>query len=165
MRTDISNTAGVESRLWEAIEDHHIGMLAPAGAARIHAQPMTAFPERSNRELWFFSRRDTNLARMIGESLPAMFTVQYRDLYACMGGDLRIIADPMRMERYWNAVVAAWHPGGRRDPNLTMLSLEVHDAQVWLSDAGPVKFAWEIAKANATRHAPDLGGRTHLAFH
>jgi len=165
MRTDIHNPADVEFRLWEEIEDRHVGMLAPGGAARIHAQPMTAFPERSNRALWFFSRRDTDLARMISGSLPAMFTVQHRDFYACLSGELRVSPDERRMERYWNAVVAAWHPAGRRDPNLTLLRLDVQDAQVWLSEAGPVKFAWEIAKANATRHMPDLGGRAHLTFH
>ena len=35
--------------------------------------------------------------------------------------------------------------------------LDCDDAQVWVSDAGPVKFAWEIARANATGRAPDLG--------
>jgi len=28
-----------------------------------------------------------------------------------------------------------------------------------------VKFAWEIAKANATYHQPHVGGRTHLDLH
>ena len=165
MRTDLTNPADVEHRLWEDIESHHTGMLLPVNGARIHAQPMTAFPERGTRQLWFFTRTDTDLARQIGKGSAAMFMVQLKGLQACIGGELRVAPDPSRMERYWNAVVAAWYPGGRNDPKLTMLCLDCEDAQVWISEGSPVKFAWEIAKANATRHMPDLGGRTHLEFH
>jgi general stress protein 26 len=69
------------------------------------------------------------------------------------------------MDRYWNAVVAAWYPDGKDDPQLTMLRLDCADAEVWISDDGPVKFAWEIAKANATHQPPDAVGRAHLDFH
>jgi general stress protein 26 len=164
MRTDPKNPADVEHRLWDDIESHNTGMLLPVGGPPVHAQPMTAFPERSSRQLWFFTRSDTDLVRQIGKGSMAMFILQQRELQACIGGELHVQYDPARMERYWNAVVAAWHPGGRNDPKLTMLALDCHDAQVWLSEAGPMKFAWEIAKANATRHMPDLGGRTHLQF-
>ena len=37
--------------------------------------------------------------------------------------------------------------------------LDARDAEVWCSQAGPVTFAWEIAKANARKHEPHLGGR------
>lgn len=165
MRIDINNPADVENRLWDDIESHHIGMLMPVGGTPMHAQPMTAFPERSSRQLWFFTRTDTDLARQVAGGSQAMFVLQQRDLQACISGALSIRFDPARMERYWNAVIAAWYPAGRNDPKLTMLCLECHDAQVWISEAGPMKFAWEIAKANATHHAPDLGGRAHLNFH
>jgi general stress protein 26 len=165
MRTDITSPTDVELRLWEDLESHHIGMLMPLGEPTMHAQPMTAFPERASRQLWFFTRTETELARHIGGGAYAMFTLQHHDLHACIGGHLHLEHDEVRLERYWNAVVAAWYPEGRNDPALTMLRFDCHDAQVWLSEAGPVKFAWEIAKANATHQAPDLGGRAHLRFH
>jgi general stress protein 26 len=165
MRTNINNPADVEHRLWNDIEAHQIGMLMAVGGAAHHAQPMTAFAERGRRQMWFFTRNDTDLVRQIGDGHEAMFMFQQRDLQACIDGHLTVQHDPVRMERYWNAVVAAWHPAGRNDPKLTLLCLDCNDAQVWLSEAGPVKFAWEIAKANATRHQPDLGGRAHLDFH
>jgi general stress protein 26 len=165
MRTDITNPVDVENRLWDEIESHHTGMLTPVGGAAMHAQPMTAFPERSGRQLWFFTRTDTDMARHVGAGCRAMFILQQRDLQACIAGNLSIRFDPARMERYWNAVAAAWHPAGRNDPKLTLFCLDCEDAQVWISEAGPMKVAWEIAKANATHHMPDLGGRAHLSFH
>jgi general stress protein 26 len=165
MAVDPHNPADVEFRLWEEIESHKTGMLGPAGGEPCHAQPMTAFPERGRRQLWFYTRDDTELARRIGDGCMGAFVFQRPDLQACMLGMMHLERDPVRIERYWNAVVSAWYPGGRTDPRLTMISFEAEDAQVWLSAVGPMRFAWEIAKANATRHAPDLGGRTHLDFH
>lgn len=165
MRTDLTNPADVEIRLWEDIESHHTGMLMPLGEVGMHAQPMIAFPERPTRQLWFFTHKDTDLARRVSGGVHAMFTVQHRDLHACIAGDLRVDHDDARVERYWNAVVAAWYPQGRNDPMLTMLRFDCHDAQVWISETGPVKIAWEIAKANATHQAPALGGKAHLTFH
>ena len=73
--------------------------------------------------------------------------------------------DRERMDKYWNATVAAWYPNGKDDPRLTLLRLDARDAEVWISEAGPARFAWEIAKANATREQPDLGGHTRLNLH
>jgi general stress protein 26 len=165
MQTDPRNPADVEFRLWEEIESHKVGMLNVVSAQPIHAQPMTAFPERARRQLWFFTRMDSPIALQIGDGRMGMFTYQRNDVQACMAGLMHIERDPVRIERYWNAVVAAWNPEGRADPRLTMISFDCEDAQVWVSDVGPMRFAWEIAKANATRHAPDVGGRTHLDFH
>jgi general stress protein 26 len=86
-------------------------------------------------------------------------------LYACLGGLIRPDPDRERMDRYWNPVVAAWYPEGKDDPRLTLLRLDARDAEVWITEAGPARFAWEIAKANATREQPDLGGRTTLNLH
>ena len=94
-----------------------------------------------------------------------MFVYQRDDIQACIGGRLSLEHDRARMDRYWNAVVAAWYPDGKDDPQLTLLRLDADDAQVWITEAGPVKFAWEIAHANATRQQPDLGGRTDLNLH
>ncbi|HWA61625.1 MAG TPA: pyridoxamine 5'-phosphate oxidase family protein [Caulobacteraceae bacterium] len=180
MRTDLTNPADVEHRLWEELEDHKVGMLGvfgaephpsqprhaqPRHAQPRHAQPMTAFAERGRRQLWFYTRTDTDLARQVAGGARGLFILQLRDLQASICGQMHIQHDPVRIERYWNAIVSAWHPGGRTDPKLTLLCLDCEDAQVWISESAPVRFAWEIAKANATRHEPVLGGRTHLDFH
>lgn len=164
MSTDTQDLAAVERRLWSELEDHQIGMLGIDGSPR-QTQPMTAFLERDVNQIWFFTRSDTELSKMIGEGRRANFILQTKALQALITGELTLQYDPERIDRYWNAVVAAWYPQGRQDSGLTMLCLNCQDAQVWLSEAGPVRFAWEIAKANATHQPPELGGRASLNFH
>ena len=157
-----------EDRLFKAIEDTRVGMLGVAGGEPRHMQPMTAYVEREANELWFFTYRDTDLVRDVNASGGhyAMFCVisKDREVYACLGGELEEHFDRERMERYWNPVVAAWYPEGKDDPRLTLLRMRLDDAQMWLSQAGPVRFAFEIAKANMTRDQPDLGGRADIRF-
>ena len=157
-----------EDRLFKAIEDTRVGMLGVAGGEPRHMQPMTAYVEREANELWFFTYRDTDLVRDVNASGGhyAMFCVisKDREVYACLGGELEEHFDRERMERYWNPVVAAWYPEGKDDPRLTLLRMRLDDAQMWLSQAGPVRFAFEIAKANMTKDQPDLGGRADIQF-
>lgn len=165
MSVDLKNPADVEHFLWDEIERRQVGMLMLVGGPPQHAQPMTAFVERDERQLWFFADANTDLVKNIGVGQKCMFIWQQRDLHACISGRLTVQHDRDRMDRYWNAVVAAWHPAGRKDPALTLLAMACEDAQAWVSMAGPVKAVWEIAKANATRRTPDLGAATHLQFH
>lgn len=165
MSTDLTNRADAERRLWDEIEKHNTGMLGVTRGAAHHTQPMTAFVERKTNQLWFFTRTDTDLAREIAEGKTAMFVHQQRDFQACIGGQLTLQHDTDRINKYWNSVVAAWYPDGKDDPKLTMLCLDCDDAQVWISEGGPVKFVWEIAKANATHTTPSVGSSTSVNFH
>ena len=165
MSANVKDSAAVERRFWNEIENHQVGMLGVVGGTPHHLQPMTAFAEPAGNQLWFFTRHDTDLVREVGDGRQAMFVFQQRDFRACVAGRLSVRHDPARMDRYWNAVVAAWHPEGKDDPHLTLLCLDCADAQVWISEAGPMRFAWEIAKANATGPQPHLGARMEVRFH
>jgi general stress protein 26 len=163
MSTDPTNIPDVKKRLWKAIDERHgTGMLGLMDSDQ-HFQPMTAFVEEDAGQIWFFTRKDTDLARATAGGM-AMFTIQTNDLQACIGGRLTETLDRARMDKYWNSVVAAWYPDGKDDANLTMLRMDLADAEVWIS-ANPVKFAWEIAKANATHSIPDAGDKAHIDFH
>ncbi len=164
MKTDTKDLAAVQTRLWDEIKKGGgTGMLGLTKSGD-HYQPMTAFVERDTNQIWFFTRKDTGLVRDLGEAGSAMFVFQADKLQACIGGGLAVAFDRERMDRYWNPVVAAWYPDGKDDPQLTMLRMDCVDAEIWISDDGPVKFAWEIAKANVTHTTPDAGGKAHVEF-
>lgn len=157
----------IEKKLWKAIDQQKIGMLGAAGGAPKHLQPMTGFCDPDRSSIWFYSRRDTDLARDVGEAGHAgmfCFADKDRELWACLGGDLSLDHDPQRIEDNWSPVVAAWYPEGKDDPQLTLIRLEVVEARVWVSELGPLKFGYAIAKANATHRPPDVGSRTDLNF-
>jgi general stress protein 26 len=150
-----------QDRLWDAVEKHQIGMLGATGDGH-HFQPMTAFLERETNQLWFFTYDDTDLARSAQMGGEGSFIFQTREVQACIDGTLSVQRDRARMDRYWNAHVAAWYPEGKDDPRLTLLRLDCADAAVWIAEAGPVRYAWEIARANVQGRTPDVGERRDL---
>jgi general stress protein 26 len=156
--------AEVEERLWKTIDSgQHTGMLGLAGGGRF--QPMTAFVERETNQIWFFTRADTEIAEAAARGAEAAFIVQSHNLWASIDGRISVRQDRERMDRYWNAHVAAWYPDGKGDPNLTLMCLDCEDASVWLAEGGPIKYAWEVAKANASKSTPDVGERRDLNLH
>jgi general stress protein 26 len=156
--------AELEVRLWSEIEKARFGMLGLAGGPPRHMQPMTAFCDREAGAIFFFVRRSNDLIKEAGMGHAAMFCVMAKDqeFQACVGGDLREDHDPAKIDKFWNAVAAAWFPEGRSDPELTLLRFDPADAQVWVSRSGPLAFGWEIAKANLTHKEPDVGDKAHL---
>jgi general stress protein 26 len=161
MAHTIDNTEA-EERLWKALKTHHTGMLGVVGGAPHHFQPMTVFVEEDTHGLWFFTRDDTDLVGQVEEG-KAMFVVQGDHFHACVGGHLVAVrGDKARTDKFWNPIVAAWYPEGKDDPHLILLRFDAEDAEVWLSQAGPVRFAVEIAKANLSGTIPDVGQKASL---
>lgn len=152
--------AEAETEFWKHLKSSNTGMLG-LDQPGYHSQPMTAFREEETGTIWFFTRDETDLARdaaIGGQS--AMFTYGSKDqeVWACIHGELSVWQDRERIDRYWNPVVAAWYPEGKDDPHLTLLRFEADDGRIWVSKSGPVRFMFEVAKANLTKTLPDAGG-------
>jgi general stress protein 26 len=154
------------TQLWEQIDAVHAGMLGLEGSIT-HMQPMAPYSDPQTNTVWFFSRTDSELARMVRPGSRAHFCVvgQHHDYYACLAGPIELRKDMAKIDAHWSSIVEAWYEDGKHDPALTMLALHIDDAEIWASTGNPIKFGWEIAKANLQDHTiPDVGVHHHLRF-
>ena len=154
--------AEAEKEFWDHLKKSNTGMLG-LDQPGYHAQPMTAFRDGETSTIWFFTRDDTDLAKdaAVGSGQSAMFHYGSKDqnVWACIQGELSVHGpDREIIDRHWNPVLAAWYPGGKDDPNLTILRFDAGDGRVWVNEGGFFKFFYEVAKANATKTLPDAGG-------
>jgi general stress protein 26 len=166
MSLDMRDKAAVQKRLWDDIEASRFGMLGAHGEP-MQLTPMTAFGERESGKIWFFTSKESELAKASRLGVAASFVIITKDqkLQACVRGELLATdQDALHVDKYWSPVVAAWFPKGKEDPNLTMLCLTCSDADVWVSEKGPLGFGWEIAKANMGGGQPDVGGHAALVL-
>lgn len=164
MTKTLSN-AEIKDRLFKAIDSEHTGMLGLTHDNH-HFQPMTAFAEREDGVLWFFTRKDTDLAQSVSAgAADAAFMFLDKKLQACIDGRLSLSHDRARIDKYWNAHVAAWYPDGKDDPQLTLLRLDISEAAVWITEGGLLKYVFEVAKANVGKSTPDVGERRDVNFH
>lgn len=160
--SDHADPRHAEVRLWKELGEHQQGMLGVVGGTPHHFRPMTQMVDKDNHHaLWFFTRTDAELLREAEEG-KAMFILQSDKFQACIGGRLHRDDDKAVVDKFWNPIVASWYPEGKDDPHLAVLRFDLEDAELWLNEAGLIRFVFETAKANLTKTQPDVGDRASL---
>ena len=133
--------AELAARFWKKLKSDRTVMLGLAGIEDGHSQPMTAQVEdedEGNGPVWFFSAKDTDFVKQLGEGRRAVahFAAKDHELFASLDGALVPFNDRATIDRLWNPFVAAWYPGGKDDPKLQLLRMNPDRVQVWLNDSG-----------------------------
>jgi general stress protein 26 len=128
------DTVELRKKFWHAFEDSPFVMLQ-LDADADSAAPMTAQLDRdANHAIWFFTGRDNRFAAKGGAT--ATFASKGHDVFARFAGVLSEETSRERLDKQWSNFVEAWFPGGKDDPNLLMLRLDLGDASIWASEMG-----------------------------
>jgi len=159
-----------ECALYDALNDIRTGMLGLKGSEQ-HMQPMTHFADQDAGKIRFVTARDTDLAQALTVNFQAKqaarFTVvsKGQDFHACIDGTLEQVVDPQTLKDLWSPVLGAWFDGGPEDPDVVLLEFTPTEAAMWASTGNPLRFGYEIAKANMNDDAkPDLGSHVVHTF-
>jgi general stress protein 26 len=123
---------------WKELKASPFLMLGIDGERGAATQPMTAQIDEEESPLWFFTANDHDLVRALdnGDRAIAAFASKGHDIFASLRGRLSMVNDPATIDRLWNPVVSQWYEGGKSDPKLALLRLDVDDAKIWKSDLG-----------------------------
>jgi general stress protein 26 len=128
----------IAATFWKALKSDRTVMLGLAGIEEGHSHPMTALLEGDEERgpLWFFTSKDTDLARSLGARHRAVahFASKGHDVFASLHGELIADNDRAAVDRLWNRFIAAWFEGGKDDPKVQLLRFEPEHAQVWLNE-------------------------------
>jgi general stress protein 26 len=130
--------AEIERLFWKELKTSPFLMLGIDGERGAGTQPMTAYYDDERAPFWFFTANDHDLVKALdqGDRAIAAFASRGHDMFASIRGTLSIDNDPATIDRLWNPVVAQWYEGGKADPKLILLRLDVEDAKLWQSDLG-----------------------------
>ena len=128
----------LKSRFWKTVGSDMTMMLGVVNVEDGHARPMTAQLEGEEGPIWFFSSKDTALAKNLNKSNHgvATFVSKNNDLYATVHGRLTLDNSPAMINKLWNPYVAAWYEGGKTDPKLALLRFELDHGEIWLNASG-----------------------------
>ena len=130
----MTDSADIEKKFWKALHSDRTVMLGLDGLEDGHARPMTAQYEHERGPIWFFTSTDNALIPLLGQRDRAIaaFSSKGHDVFASIAGRLSVDKDRTVIDRLWNPFVAAWFPGGKDDPKLTLLRLDAEHAQIWI---------------------------------
>ena len=135
MSDDRQRDEELKQQFWESLAD------SPYLFLQLDSDPHTAVPMTAQLdadargEIWFFTGRDHDLANM--GSATATFVGKGHDLFARFKGTLTEETSRERLDKEWNRFAEAYFPGGKDDPNLLMLRMELGTAEIWATDIGP----------------------------
>jgi len=136
----MENEAEIQAKFWKALKSDRVVMLGLTGVEEGHSQPMSGQlleeDEDSGGPIWFFTSKETDLARAIGASHRSLlhFTSKGHDVFAAVHGTITPTLDRATIDRLWNPFVSAWFENGKNDPKLLLLRFDAERAQIWLNE-------------------------------
>ena len=134
MKYDAGNAEDLKEKFWRAFADSPFIFVSLQSTAN-DAVPMTASLDKdANSAIWFFTGRDNHLAEM-GKA-TCTFTSKGHDMFARFEGVLTEETSRERLDKQWSNFVEAWFPGGKDDPNLLFVRMDLGDAAIWSGKLG-----------------------------
>jgi general stress protein 26 len=134
MKYDQGNADELKQKFWQAFADSPFVFVSLQSTAN-DAIPMTASLDKdANHAVWFFTGRDNHLAQM-GKA-TCHFASKGHDLFARFEGVLSEETSRERLDKQWSNFVEAWFPGGKDDPNLLFLRMDLAGAELWDANQG-----------------------------
>ncbi len=130
----MTDTRELKQKFWTTLADSPFVFLQldsdPRGAV-----PMTAQLDKdAHGSIWFFTSRTGPFAA----AGPATATLAGKghNLFARFTGTLIEETDPARLDAEWSPAIEAWFPGGRDNPDLLMLRMDLGQAEIWNAELG-----------------------------
>jgi len=121
------------------------------------SRPLAVLEHDFDGTVWFFTADPSPKADDVRND-PHV-NVAYIDgaSVVSLAGTATISRDQERIDQWWNPWAESWFPNGKDDPSVALLKVEATSAEYWHVDKPAIVRAFEVAKALATKTAPDVG--------
>jgi general stress protein 26 len=134
MRYDEGKADELKTEFWKALSD------SPYLFLQLDGQPQTAVPmspqldKDADSAIWFFTHEKSDFCKL-GRA-TATFQGKGHEIYARFTGTLDRETSKERFDQFWNNFVAAWYDGGKTDPDIAFLRMDLGQAEIWSGDLG-----------------------------
>lgn len=124
-----------------------------------NARPMSTQEVDEEGNIWFFSSRnsDKNAETKTDNRVQLLYAKISDSHYLSVYGHAEEVYDKARIDRYWNNFIKAWFPGGKDDPNLSLLKVKPEEAHYWDTKDGKLISVLKIGVAAVTGKTMDGG--------
>lgn len=152
----MSEAHELKEHLWKKLAQGPF-MMVGLTDPQTHAEPLTAqLDDDQVDRIYFFIGAGNRVAP--GGPAMAQFVSKGHDFFACLSGRIVPSNDRAMIDKLWSNAVEAWFPGGKDDPNLRLVYLDIDEAELWESDlsmSGKLKllFGGRIRPGEAGNHA------------
>jgi len=150
----------LKTKFWTALADSPVVFLQldRDSASAIPMSPQ--LDKDADSAIWFFTHKQNALAAL--GPATATFESKGHDIYARFHGNLAVETSEERFDRFWSTFVEAWYEGGRSDPNILLLRMDLGKAEIWDGDMGLFDTARMALGMNVREDASEQHAETRL---
>jgi general stress protein 26 len=128
-------------RVGEIIDDIQTCMMTtmlPAGG--LPSRPMQAQEVDENYCVWFFTSENSDVVHQIVREPRASLTFASpaKNKYLSIVGWATQVRDKAKMAELWSPALKAWFKDGLETPDITLIKVEIRDAEYWDAPSSPV---------------------------
>ena len=147
------------AKLWSMMKDAKFAMLTTDDGEHLRARPMAASQKEFDGTLWFFTRASAPKVDEVRaeQRVGVTYAEPGSQNYVSLSGRAALVRDKPSMDAHWSDILTTWFPGGRNDPDLALLRIEVSEAEYWDAPNSKMVHAYGYVKAKLTGIPPKGG--------
>lgn len=146
-----------DTKLHDLLNEFDVGMLVtrtPDGSLR--GRPMALAAADSDGTLWFATDRHSGKVDELEQDRHVAVTLQSKAKFVSLSGTARTVDDRAKLSQLWKAEWKVWFPGGKDDPNVTLLRVDGTAGEYWdNSGTSGLKYLIEAGKALLSGTRPE----------
>lgn len=99
----------------------------------ISSRPMSTAEIDGQGDLWFFSPKDSrkNYQIQSNSKVYLMYMEAGKQHYLSLYANAEVVFDQQKVDKLWNVFLKAWFPGGKDDPNISLLRITPDEGHYW----------------------------------
>ena len=123
-----------QEKIWSLIKEIHIAMLTtadPNGA--LYSRPMATSQKEFAGELYFLTRVHSGKVEEVHDnsSVNLTYVDTHNSTFVSLSGTASVSRDAARIHDLWHPSFKAWFAGGETDPEISVLTVRVEEAEYW----------------------------------
>jgi general stress protein 26 len=134
MKHTAGNPDELKTKFWKALADSPFLFLQLDGHSATAVPMSPQLDKDANSSIWFFTHSQSDFVKL-GRA-TATFESKGHELFARFDGTLTRETSQERFDQFWNNFVEAWYDGGKDDPDIVFLRMDLGDAEIWDGDLG-----------------------------
>ena len=154
--------SGPEGRkkIGELIKDVRICMMTTAaGDGSFDSRPMATQETEFDGTVWFLTRGESGKVAEIehDQHVSLLYADPSNHNFVSAKGRAQVSQDKSKIHELWNPMLKAWFPGGENDPAITVLKVEISEAQYWEASSSRIVVGIKYLAAAVTGGKVDVG--------
>jgi len=152
-----------QEKLFKIIKNVKFAMLTTLNNdGTLHSRPMINKQADSvHGELWFFTQRSAHKVTEVragSEEVNVSYSDPENQAYVSISGRADLIDDNIKKQDLWSDSLRPWFPKGLDDPDLTLLRINIVEAEYWDASSTIVQKIVGLAKAKLLGDHSSLAG-------